>query len=244
MLASLTGAEIHDLRERSSLEHPDAIYTAVGGARVREADLASVQDAVRSVAVECGYPEPQQRGGYQQFDVECARQLIAKVQIVPAEAAKTGVWQYLCCIVLPDVVRWRFFSPSPGTAPERFLGGVRNALGRLWWRAYVLEGADGLFRSLDLMGRLSEEELVQLFERPTLAGSRPLVRATALAFLEIVEAGFQQRQKLMRDAQKRIMRLASFISFDGLEPHELGKMIAETFALSARSITGQQRRSG
>lgn len=236
MLPSLCGAEIGELRQRSALEHPGMIYTAVGGVRIREAQLAEVQASIRATAEDCGYPAPQQRGRHREFDSHCARQLAKVVSIVPAESAKVGVWRFLCCVVLPDVVRWRFYAATGDTPSERFIGPARNALGRLWWRAYVLDGPDGVFRSIDLLGRLSEEELVQLFERPTLAGCRPLVRATALAFLETAEAGFSKRQDLMRDAQKRIMRLGSFISFDGLEPNELRTLLADVFKSSANAV--------
>ena len=63
-----------------------------------------------------------------------------------------------------------------------------------------------------------------------------MARATALAFLKVAEDGFAQRQELMRDAQKRIMRLGSFVSFDGLEPHELSRLISEVVAVSAKAV--------
>jgi hypothetical protein len=238
MLPLLCGAEVTELRERSALEHPAMVYTAVGGMRIQEAQLAEVQTTIRETAEACGYPAPQQRGGYREFDLRCARQLITIVRIVPAESAKAGVWRFLCCVVLPDIVRWRFYAATDETPPDRFIGPVRNVLGRLWWRAYVLDGADGVFRGIDLLGRLSEEELVQLFERPTLAGCRPLVRATGLAFLQIAEAGFKQRQSLMREAEKRIMRLGALVSFDGLEPQEMNRLVSDVFMDSVRVLQG------
>jgi hypothetical protein len=236
LLPEVSRGAVSSLRERSAVDHPDAIYTAVGGIRVSINELKELQAAIRSVAQGSGYPLPQPHGGYRAFDLQCARELADRVRVVPAEAAKPGVWQFLCCALVPDVVRWRFFNPTEPTSEARFLGGVRNMLGRLWWRAYILEGESGFARGEDLLGRLSEEELVQLFERPTLAGCRPLIRSTALAFLEIAERGFPQRQSLIRDAQKRVMRLASVISFDGLQGNELSEVIGWVMQNSASAV--------
>jgi hypothetical protein len=79
---------------------------------------------------------------------------------------------------------------------------------------------------------------VQLFERPTLAGSRQLLRATATAFLSAVEARMIRRQDVIRDAQKRIMRLGALISFDAVAPEEMAQLtqsvIAEAIANASR----------
>jgi len=93
------------------------------------------------------------------------------MEIVPADAAEPGVWAFLCCVAVPDLACWRF----PGRTRERLLGGPRNALRRLWWRAYVLDRGS----REGLSGRLGEDETVQIMERPTLAGN-PRV-ATTLA---------------------------------------------------------------
>lgn len=234
----LAARSVAELRFESSNEHPSQTYTPVGGTRVRKEELDQVQSAVRALAHECGYPAAQRRGAHGEFDAGCARLLLELMKVVPAESAKPGVWQFLSCVLLPDVVRWRFPGKSgAATGHERFLGGVRNALSRLWWRAYVLEGANGHSAGLRLLDRLTEEELVQLFERPTLVGCRLLTRSTAVSFLDRAEAGFPKRQELMRDAQKRIMRLASFVSFDSLGADEMLKLTTSVFSASQLALS-------
>src|SRR5690606_7653755 len=113
------------------------------------------------------------------------RLLVEQMEISANEATQVEMWAFLGCVLLPDVVRWRF--PGRAATPdERFIGGargLRNTFGRLWWRAYLLEarrGEDGL---LDPLVALNEDEMVQITERPGLSGYPATASALAHAFL-------------------------------------------------------------
>jgi hypothetical protein len=156
------------------------------------------------------------------------------------EAADPRLWAFLACVVAPDIVRWRFPGGAAGTSEERFLGtarGLRNTFGRLWWRSHVLSpGPDG---ADDPLGRLGEDELVQITERPNLAGSRRLASQLADSFLEAnVRYPSISRSNLMRDSMKRIRRLAAFVDFDALDDDGLVDLIDDVFETSARATSG------
>jgi hypothetical protein len=201
--------------------------------------VADLQSQIRAISDRCGFPSQ----GFgdearRTFDREVAILLNESMGISPHEAAQPGVWQYLTTAAVPDVVRWRF----PGTAPEqattesRFLAGRRNLLGRLWWRAYILKdqaaaaGTDP-HRRLRLLG---EDELVQLMERASMFGDRRLLRVTADRFLKFVEGNQGvARQTLMREAQKRILRIQALVFLQGLEESDVAAFVEDALRQSA-----------
>ena len=198
-------------------------YGETGGTRIRRSELTDLQRELRAIARQHGFPQPIKGGKVQQFDRRAAIHLFEKMRITAHEASQPSIWQYLCCMVVPEIVRWRFPGTSDaGTAVERFLGGRRNALGRLWWRAFVLKDdhASPDQRHL-LMTSLGEDELVQLMERPAVFGDRRLVRASVAAFLAEAAVSKASRQTLMRELQKRLLRRMPVIFFGALDDDRL-----------------------
>lgn len=228
----LSTASLDELRARATTEHPAAIFTATGGDRVESRLLAQLRKQLLDCAVECGYPGGRVDSNGPEFDRLATKSILSAMDTEPCEAAKPGVWSFLGCIVAPDIVRWRFPGKSEGTPTERFLGGTRNVFQRIWWRAYLLgdtkvSSKGGARSVLEVLG---EDELVQILERPSLAGSRNLTRALALSFLKLIQAsGERNRMLLMREAQKRVMRLSSFVTFEALDEEALGRMLEELF---------------
>lgn len=230
-----------ELRKESDVRHPRTVFTPTGGNRIGEQTLRNLQKGVRTIAEEGGYPssfpDRPARSARREFDFKVARYLHENMGIVPGEAGKDDVWEFLTCVLLPDVVRWRF--PGGGgsrkTGAERYLGGVRNTFQRLWWRAEVL-GEDGDY---ELVQRLNEDELVQVMERPQIASQRRLARAVAKWFLEMVDRfSAIDRMDVMRDAQKRLRRLTPLISFSALEEDQVTAHVKQVLARAAEAISG------
>jgi hypothetical protein len=198
-------------------------YAELGGTRIRLGELAVLQRELRAIARQYGFPHQPNTQKAQQFDQRTAGYLVEKMRITAHEAAQPSVWQYLCCMAVPDIVRWRFpGEEGRGTSVERFLGGRRNTLGRLWWRAYVLRDDDKpAGERYNLMKALGEDELVQLMERPAVFGDRRLVRAAATAFLAEASRTRQPRQTLMREIQKRLIRRMPLTFFGALTDAQL-----------------------
>lgn len=212
-------------------EHEEAIYAPVGPPRAPVSHIREIGSGIRTIAAENGFPEKPSQQGARDFDMRTAIHLHEQMRISPNEASRDGAWQFISCVLAPDIVRWRFpGKPATGTASERFLGGVRNVFGRLWWRAYMLrdDTADSPHQVLEA---LNEDELVQLMERPTMVGDRRLTLTLAKRFLVAVEDGRSpNRMELMREVQKRLMRLFPIVCFAALPDEVLARTLQDVIA--------------
>lgn len=234
--AALSPAE---LRSVSATSHPAALYNPTGGRRVRPGELARLQERLRQCAADAGFPRTPDASGRRAFDAGSAALLHDLMDIGPTEAAREGVWAFVGCVLLPDLVRWRFYRPDAATSPERFLGGargLRNTFGRAWWRAWLLREPDAR-RPFGLLEQLSEDELVQITERPSLAGNPLLARQVCHAFLKAVDGVPElPRTAVLRDAMKRLRRLLPLVAFEMLDADELRSMLDELFADTIRAL--------
>ncbi len=228
---------VGELANRSSESHPTQIFAATGGNRVSTRDLSDLAARLRSAAADHGYPLA--RGDLGRFDAACATILFGDMTISAAEASDPRLWNFMGCVLLPDLVRWRFEGGPEGTAVERFLGGarnLRNTFGRCWWRARLL-GCALSDPPTDFIDRLGEDQLVQITERTNLAGSPRLARQIADSFLEATERyGQTSRSELMRDAIKRIRRLAALASLDAVDSDVLVRIVDGGFEAAARAL--------
>ena len=230
---------IDKLRAESSLDRPGVWYAASNLPRVTDGgSLRELVERIRGVADTTLRSSPTRT---RDFDVQVARILWEEAGLTANEAGQDDVWSFLCAVAMPDVVRARFPGrDGVGTDVERFLGGARNTLGRLWWRAYALLDPDAT-DPLHLVGRLPEDALVQIGERPTIAGYPPLARAFAYAVLDTPSAGLRGGQEdLVRDAIKRSRRRAAIVAFETLSPSQLDRDIREVVAASAKALTESQ----
>jgi hypothetical protein len=226
-------------------EHPAAIFTSTGGARATARQLQEIRVSLSDCAKGFGYPGPANDDQKGNFDAAAAAILHSKMALPAGEATKAGVWEFMCCVLLPDLVRWRFPGGPDGTSPDRFLSGRRNAFERLWWRAYLLHSPDQGGSPYSLLDQLGEDELVQILERPSIAAIRPLTKHVAVEFLRAA-ARYPQiaRRTLIREAQKRLMRLSAFVSYDALEDEQLCDAVRAVFGEVHASITTTLRQPG
>jgi len=142
---------------------------------------------------------------------------------------------------MPDVVVWRFGRASSEGAEtktdlDRFLGGVRNTFGRLWWRSYLLvdeQSADKLWLVDGRKSGLTEDNFVALLERPKIGAQAQLCVQIAKAQVsrrrEVEGIGGSPEQTLMREVMKRAIRFGSFIEFSAMRPSEVEALVAEMF---------------
>lgn len=231
MLAeSLRTATVEQAAAQSMCEHPDSVFTPTGGNRIEPEQLLTLRTSVLELARDAGYPRAASEDQRLSFDAVAAVALYSRMHIPPAEAAKPGVWAFLACVMMPDIVRWRFPGGPGGSAIDRFLPGRRNTIQRLWWRAFLMHDPkreDNPYGALVLLG---EDEIVQIMERPNLAGIRPLTHHVAR---ELISAAVRYpgipRRDLIREAQKRLLRLSAFVSFDALGADELAASVREVF---------------
>lgn len=243
-LANLArSASVRSLADSAAPEHSACEYTPTGGTRVTTAALNKLRGDLLELALAAGYPSPASQQQAAAFDSEAALVLSQQMLIAPAEAAKGDVWEFLSCVLLPDVVRWRFGGTGGAATPlERFLSGRRNVFQRLWWRAFLLSPRVADAPHLpELLRALGEDELVQLMERPSLAGIEGLPASIASGLLAASRSYSDiTRRQLIREAQKRFLRLSSFVSFESIAPTELSRHVENVFEQVAASLPRRQ----
>lgn len=220
---------VAELEKLAAAEHRDQIYTPTG-TRADQTRLLGLRQQLLHCAREAGCPEPPDQVQRLRFDAYAGRVLHHSMEVVPAEAAKGGVWEFLSLVLLPDLVRWRWLDAERSAAPaERFLSGRRNTFERVWRRAFLLHDP-GRANPYEMLDELGEDELVQIVERPYLSGNRHLARLMATEFLTALDRNpVRRRRDYMREAQKRFMRLSSFVSFAGLQEAEMAGLLRSTY---------------
>jgi hypothetical protein len=237
--AAARSASVQSLAERASTEHPACEFTPTGGTRASTVALRKLRSDLLLLAIATGYPNDSSQQQAARFDAEAAVTLSQEMPMVPAEAAKGGVWEFVSCVLLPDVVRWRFGGATGATPLERFVSGRRNVYQRLWWRAYHLAPrTGGGLRLCRLLQSLGEDELVQLMERPSLAGIEGLPGAIADGLLDASKQhSALTRRQLIREAQKRFLRLSSFLSLESIAAGDVDRLVENVFHQVATSLS-------
>ncbi|MFJ5267814.1 DUF6339 family protein [Streptomyces sp. NPDC088358] len=207
-----------ELAGRVSVAHESAVYVATGGDRVSPEKLLELRAGVVDLAKRAGFPDNSDRAHNAEFDLRLAALLHAEMGMVPAEAASRDVWAFLALVVLPDVAFWRY--PQPPR--DRVLGTdlTRHVFGRLWWRAQLVRSSDDPepYAALEILGEAAFDQIYA--RRAALGGSPHMVRAILRVWKDLDLTGLNERETL-RDLLKRLLRLAPFVLFDGIEEHAL-----------------------
>jgi hypothetical protein len=180
--------------------------------------LTEIQQTVRKIADDHGWPEPLNRVTGTAFDRAVSADLYRLMRIVPADAASEDVWSFLSLVVLPDVAFWRWPNPNRTVGYERLIGRPRNVFRRLWTRIHTL--------GEDLGTRLYEDEAVQILERP-IFGADPRTAKT-VASAHVAAAGdITARTALLRVTALRLRRLAVVVCLESLADAELTAVVDE-----------------
>lgn len=206
-------------------------WPATGPTRITDNQLSQLRSNLLSLARDHGYPEPSTRSTGPRFDGPAATIIRTHLQLTAHEAAQTAAWAYLNCCWLLDVSMWRFGTDSDN---RRFNGDInRDAFRRLWWRAETF-GDD-----FDL-SQLGEDELTAITERPHLTSHPRIARTIAERFLHTVTTRAHpqlQRQELMRDLAKRLLRRTPLIDYQILSQTELTAEIDTAIAAAVAALT-------
>ncbi len=225
---------ITKLTDLSAFSHESAVYVATGGDRISSSQLRELRESVLDLAVQAGFPNDSDRARNADFDLRLAALLHAEMGMVPAEAASRDVWAFLSLVLLPDVAFWRY--PQPPR--DRVLGTdlTRHVFGRLWWRAQLVRSSEDPdpYSALKILGEAAFDQIYA--RRAALGGSPHMVRAILHVWKDLDLAGLNERETL-RDFLKRLLRLAPFVLFDGVESDALHQ---ELHAVAQESIDAQR----
>lgn len=236
----IAGLDVVELINRSNTEHPKAVYTTSGGNRANRDHLKDIQEKIRKCGEKWKYLSNADSKSLKGFDQDSSKILLENLKIQPFEACQGDIWAFFGCVLVPDLVRWRFFDKDKPTTLERFTGskwGLRNTFGRLWWRAYILaepKKTDPYF----LLNNLGEDELVQITERPSIAGNTKLAKSFCNCFLQIhSENSSLDRSLLFRDSIKRLRRNLPIMAFESMSEKELEDFLENLFTESVDKIS-------
>ncbi len=215
-----------------------AVYFSPTGTTAQKQHLIKIREEILTIASVSGFPEknPDEKTRME-FDSTISEYLLENLDVHPSEASNIEIWFFMTCLLLPDIVRWRFYD-SDNTSIERYLGsdrGIRrNTFGRLWWRAYLLLDTNS---TRNLLVELNEDELVQITERPSLSNNQRIAKYLGEFYLTFLETNKQisefSRREILRDAIKRIRRFTSFTSLNLLENSDLENIFSRAFEETA-----------
>ncbi|GAB2920970.1 hypothetical protein GCM10027280_04960 [Micromonospora polyrhachis] len=216
-LAAHTGQAVEDLRRLSATTDLRASWYPTAPYRVAENDLRTLQETVRAISAEAGWPAPPTKTKGTAFDRKLAPALYRQMAIVPADAASEDVWSFLSLVLLPDIAFWRWPNEQRRPGYERIIGRPRNVFRRLWTRIHSL--------GEDLGAQLYEDEAVAILERPTLGAHPRVARAIAQGHLGMAGESGTARTEILRITARRLRRLAVVVSLETLDDAQLADLV-------------------
>lgn len=227
-----------DLSEVWGSSHEAVTFAPTGGNRITPKSLELLRAAVLSLAQQYGYPNTPAKNVARNFDVDCGILLHETMKLHPSEASHNEVWSFLACILLPDVVRWRFDdSDDTMRLVGRERGMRRHVFGRLWWRAYLAHNPRWE-KPYGLLRLLNEDDFVQVTERSSIAVRPALFRAFCVSFARAAKTyETLARRDLIREASKRMYRLLSLIAVEALSEQELRTLTDDVFNKTAAALS-------
>ena len=219
--------DLRELSDQASPTHPFATYYSLAKKRASDESLIQLRLDLLSIATELGFPDESTRDTRRAFDQRAAPVLDGKnMDLIPAEAADRGVWNFLTLILLPDIAKWRYPNPNKDPRYNRWLGDARNVFRKLWWRQVVL--------GTELNSVLGEDEAVAIMERTTLAGQAPLARAMARAAITVAqEYPDLARSEFARLGAVLVRAQNPLYDFSCLNETELNNHVLETYRYGA-----------
>lgn len=228
LAARYSGAKPERLRSTLQVAFDGARFAPTGGTRVTRSKLEAVRGEIETIADGAGWPRPDV-AARRQFDREVVDYL-GQCGWPPGEMLRPEVWAWITVHLVPHVVAWRFGRADNTVALERFAGALqRNALGRLWLRAWVFDrGAAALDRWL-LARVLSEDAAVAILERTALASDHRFACAIAHQWNLYREAGVSGLEGVLRAAMKRLRIAAVVQDTMALESDSLALLVRDAF---------------
>lgn len=206
--------------------HSDVVTFGPSGGYKADSLAVVIGEELRAIARLVGFPAPKSQGTQAEFDRLASIYLAQVPELRTGEALRNDVWAFLTTVIAPDVVGWRF----PGENRARFAGGNRNAFQRLWIRGVALDRDKDHDNRWGLLASLSEDAMVAIFERPSIASSKHLALAVAEEWAKtLTKVSRNQMEDVMRRAIKVLRIRNQIIDLSWLESFELQQEIARIF---------------
>lgn len=225
-----------DLDERLRAYEAHVWYAASGGS-VDRALVGEIMDSIDAIAQECGFPHPASERQKSDFDKRVAAYFGQHPDLDGGELLRDDVWAFMSCVLLQEFAVWRYSSEQK----PRFAGGVRNTFQRLWMRGRTLDQGEGREDRWYLLNALSEDGMVQIFERASIAGDARLSRAMAAAWFSTSERiGRGKMEVVMRRATKLLRLRNQVIDLAYLSDEALAAEVGRVFAQVAADVVPEE----
>ena len=188
-----------DIRQGNAVKadtnNPGLIYPTLGGVKVKGDKLLEFRDSFMQKATDM------KEDSLEKQERQLSHYLYQSMSLAPYQSGHKLMWAALATYVLPDYVVSRF--QSHDIAVERFKGGRRNALSRLWFRAHCIpEDVDQQYAYL-----LNQDLVQQIIERPSLSTDR---RCTIIT-LEAIDK-YRNQVSTIRDLYRMLLKEISYMS--------------------------------
>lgn len=239
LVAERWSITISDARSVAKTSHPRQKF-ASNGERISAGAIDTLVDELRQSAAAFGYPLRVPSDAEARAWDAAATEITWRhlKDLVVAEAGRSDVWAFLTIVACPDLVLWRYPRAVGDALPPgleaRFLGGRRNLLKRFWQRGRALAsvGADW-----SVLNQVREDDVVQVFERPSLAAVPKVAGMFLVRLASLVE------DVSVRDIQKRLNRLLPTTALYLLSEAELEHLLSENVEASRKAIAGSQKKT-
>jgi len=234
IIKELNNKSVSEASDMASTNHPAVYYYATAAVTVSEEQLNEFRKQVMEVAFDLGFPANLNKNRARDLDQRVSAILFQNLDLVPAEAANKEVWNFLTLVVLPDIAKWRYPNETKKPDYDRWLGGDRNVVRKLWWREAVL--------GHELNSQIGEDEAVGIMERPMLSGQAPIARAMVKALL-IAEKEFPKtaRSELLRAGAVNLRRYLPFTAFEMLSEERLEEFVLNVFRASSQAYVEKEK---
>lgn len=230
-------AEKQDAAAQTGLEHLDDFRDLISipptGGHFNEYVLSDLNEGLRAVANATGFPDAETQQARAAFDRQAAIWLAGFPALRSGEALRDDVWAFQTCILFEDIVAWRF----DAGARQRYHGGVRNALQRLWMRGTALDRGSDAAGRWELLETLSEDAMVQIFERASLSSDPSFARAIAEAWRRASKQyGRGRMEEIMRRAARNIRIWNEIRDLRYLRDADIDAVLDAAFGKTAASL--------
>ena len=212
-------------------------YSSVGGIKVTEKELNEIRINIINIAKNNNFPKPPSTINSQQFDRESTIYLFQNLNISINEASKNEIWNFISCMLLPEIVYWRYFykeneiKPTNNALIDRYLGGRRNCFQKLWWRALVFQNINNNEKEFEFLSIFNGDDFRELEERTSIYGNINLCREIAKNYSEIKKNSMEKiaNRDVFRDIIKRTRRYMSWLAFEVLTLSELQTAVKDIY---------------
>jgi hypothetical protein len=233
MLARQQALALADLERWPLPDLTSEQFAPTGPSKISLSELAALRVALDGAAREAGYPASEDEAR-RQFDRKATR-LLGERELPEDEMLRPDTWGWIAIHLVPHLVRWRWQNEAGNVTPARYCGIVqRNAIGRLWYRAYVLDEGPEHADRWALADALTEDAAMNLLERTTLASDRRLSRSIMRHWASATGGtGLEGR---LREGLIRVRIEAVLRDLAVLDDKDLDAVVAAALAMSPAEV--------